>query len=120
MTGAAAALRGVPGPVADVDVLCGVGDARRLFGAAAATGAPHPRYRSAVFGTLDGLPLPVEVMAGFEVHGGDGWRPVTLATSEAVVVAGATLYLPGRDELATLFDRIGRDKDRRRAALLRS
>lgn len=120
ITGAAATVYGVPEPVADVDILCGIDDACRLLGAAAGPGAPHRRYRSAMFGTLAGSPLPIELMAGFDLFEGAVWRPVAFATREAVAIDGVTLWLPSRGELADLLDRIGRPKDRRRAAALRS
>ena len=118
ITGAAAALYGVVTEVADVDVLTSRADATRLLRADAAPRVPSDRYRSAVFGRIAGLPLPVEIMAGFELFAGGAWRPVRFATREAIVVNGATLFVPGRAELIALLETIGRPKDLNRAVML--
>ncbi len=120
VTGAAAALHGVATPVGDVDVLVGTADAIRLLGADASPGVPGEWCRSARFGRIDGLPLPVEIMAGFDLLTGGRWEPVRFATREAVTLDGETLFVPARDELAVLLRTIGRPKDMARAVMLAS
>lgn len=120
ITGAAAALHGVAGEVGDVDVLVSVSDARRLLRERAQPGSPSERYRSALFGRIDGLALLVEIMAGFELFAGGRWRRVWFARREPVLLETATLFVPGRDELAALLRAIGRPKDLARAAALAS
>ena len=120
VTGAAVALHGLATPVGDVDVLVGAIDAARLLGPGAAPGSPNDRYRSALFGRIEGLPLPVEVMAGLDLFVGDCWRPVRFTTREAVMLDGAMLFVPARDELAALLRSIGRPKDLARAVMLAS
>lgn len=119
ITGAAAALHGVEGEVGDVDLLVGLDDAPRLLGHAR-PGVASERYRSAIFGTLDDLPLPVEVMAGFELFVDGAWRRVSFASREPVTVDTRTLFVPARAELAAWLTAIGRPKDLRRAAILAS
>lgn len=76
------------------------------------------RYRSALFGRIDGLPLPVEVMAGPELFSGNRWRPVRFTTREPVGVGETAVYIPARAELAALLAAIGRPKDVERLVML--
>jgi len=119
VTGAAAAIHGVEGAVADVDVLLGEDDAGRILptlGVAPAAGDPHPRYRSRLFARWDACPLPVEFMAGFHLDGVEV-RPSTRAR---VTIDGRTLFVPARGELAAMLRTLARLKDLARAALLTS
>jgi len=117
ITGAAAALHGVEGPVADVDVLLGRADAHALFpalGLPPVAGMQSARYRSDLFGRWLDLPLPVEFMAGFRLDGAEV-RPVT---REAIAVDGHILFVPARTELAVMLRALGRPKNLARAARL--
>lgn len=119
---AAIALHGGPvSDVADVDILASVADARRVarqLGLELRAPAPHPRFRSEVYLSWGGAPLPVEFMAGFAVRSGDAWREVVPATRQVVRVGGIALPVPEREELRTIVESFGRAKDLRRADLL--
>jgi len=122
ITGAAAALHGIETPVADVDVLLGMDDAREVLGRLGlplAPGMPSPRYRSELFATWREAPLPVELMAGFAVKGPAGWAVVAPVTRERVEVDGAVLFMPDRGALVAMLEALGRPKDLDRVRLLR-
>lgn len=120
---AAVALHDAPvAAIADVDLLMSVADARealRSLGIEPLPGRPDALFRSAVFGTWDGAPLPVEIMAGLDVAGAAGWRPVQPQSRVAVHVDDdITLYVPSRPELGAILASFGRPKDLERARLL--
>ncbi|WCT73822.1 hypothetical protein PQ455_00905 [Sphingomonas naphthae] len=117
---AAVALHGATTTIADVDVLTSARDAHAFLtqtGGAAVEAATDPHFRSALFGRWHGPPLPVEVMGDLHLNEG-GWRMVELKTRQSMEVAGATLFIPSREELIALLHRFGRPKDFARAALL--
>lgn len=120
---AAVALHNAPeSTIADVDLLMSVADAGaalRSLGIDPVRGKPDARFRSVVFGTWDGAPLPVEIMAGLDVAGAAGWRPVQPESRVAVQVDDITLYVPSRRELGAILKSFGRPKDIERARLLR-
>ncbi|MBW6525522.1 hypothetical protein KZ813_01575 [Sphingomonas sp. RHCKR7] len=114
---AAAWLHGAVTSVADVDVLLSAHDATAVLAAwrgAIVIGAPGERFRSSPFARLQGATLPIELMAGLEVHDERHWRAVRPVTRQAL----AGVYVPEREELAALFALFGRDKDLARADLL--
>ncbi|RAK58531.1 hypothetical protein DJ021_01315 [Phenylobacterium hankyongense] len=121
---AAVALHGArPAAIADVDVLTTPDQARRLaeqWRVAPTPAKPHPLFRSEVYFQQTELPVAVDVMAGFQVNGPDGWRPVWPRSRVAVAYAGAALFVPSRAELIAILELFGRPKDHERAALLRS
>jgi hypothetical protein len=120
--GAAVALYGVgTDPLADIDVMMGASDARRVLqslGVAPEAPGGSELFRSAVFGHWLGLPIPVDVMGDFEVRTGEVWRRVEPTTREPRTVAGRTLFVPSRRELAGILRLFGRPKDLARADLL--
>jgi hypothetical protein len=117
----AMALHGAPVEVADVDLLTSERDGRALtesLGLSPGCSPGTDRFRSDIFARWDGLPLPVEIMAGFRVRTAEGWHPVRPATRVAKSIGNATLYAPAVAELiahCALFDR---PKDHARAAIL--
>jgi hypothetical protein len=117
---AAMALMGArPLEVADVDLLASAADARRLaalWGVTPKAPAPDPKFRSAVYFQWSEPPLPVDVMAGFEVCGPEGWRPVRPVSRVAV----AGVFVPSLAEQIEILALFDRPKDRARAALLRA
>jgi hypothetical protein len=119
---AAMALLGVANlTIADVDLLTSEADAHRLLarlGASPAAPGGSKLFRSRVFGRTTGLPLPVEVMAGFEVREGPAWTTVAPQTRVAVDWTGGPLHVPAAAEQAALCRRFGRSKDLARAAAL--
>jgi hypothetical protein len=122
ISGAAVALHGTtdidPG---DVDLLVSLRDAEHLasrLGIALAPGEAHQIFRSALFGRWPEPPLPVEIMAGFQVRSGGGWSEVWPSTREAVTVEGAAVFVPSREELGRMLLGFGRPKDRARSKLL--
>ena len=118
---AAVALHGAEVQVADVDLLTGARDAQRILataGVTAAQGRRSKRFHSQVFGRIRGLPLDLEIMAGFSVCADGTWHPIVPVTREPVASGGATLYVPGKAELQSLLRLIGRPRDLVRASLL--
>lgn len=122
ISSAAVALHGAgPIKVGDVDVLASERDAGRFLraqGIAAAAGSASTLFRSRVFGAWRANPLPVEIMAGFQVWRGNHWEAVRPTTREAIDLNGQRLFVPTRDELASMLRSFGRAKDFERAELL--
>ncbi|MFM5884463.1 MAG: hypothetical protein ACKOQ3_03895 [Novosphingobium sp.] len=122
ISSAAVALHGAdPGPVGDVDVLFDAADAPAVLGPLglrAEKGTGNGLFRSAVFATWHGPPLPVELFAGFQLCESGHWKTIVPASREAIMLGGHTLWGPSRSELQAMLLRFGRDKDRARAALL--
>jgi hypothetical protein len=119
---AAVALHGAEaGEIGDIDLLMSRGDAGRLFarrGLPLAPGPGGPLFRSALLGRWSAAGREVEAMAGLEVCGARGWVQVLPRGRAAVAVAGATLFVPPRDELVAILRLFGREKDLARAAAL--
>lgn len=119
---AAAALKGYAvGSVGDVDVLVSLRDADRLSRiwqidncADGGTGL----YRSAIFLTPHLGPVPVEVMAGYEIRQGDDWLKVWPETREIVSCAGMDMFVPADADLIQIFQWLGRQKDHDRLAAM--
>jgi hypothetical protein len=120
---AAVVLHGASLPdVEDVDLLMSALDAEsflRHVGEVPRPGAPSHRFRSMVFGIWTQPPIPVEVMGGFSFAIQRGWHEVALATREKIAVGGTSVFVPSADELVTLLQSFGRQKDLDRAKLLR-
>ena len=79
---------------------------------------PSERFRSEVFFRRSDTPLPVDVMAGFEVSTADGWTPVRPRTRVALNWRGGRYFAPSQRELLDILALFGRPQDRERAALL--
>jgi hypothetical protein len=79
-----------------------------------------PLFRSTVFAAhqTPGA-VPVEFMGGFEVRSGDGWQPLKLHTRRRIETAQGSVFVPGLSEQITVLELFGRDKDLRRANLIR-
>jgi len=109
---------GEPGEVRDIDVVLGHADAQRCMGKLQLPNlatTDDPLFRSDLFARWSEPPLPVELMAGLEVHGPNGWQPLQIHSREE---RRAGLYVPSREELRAILMSFGRDKDLRRAASL--
>lgn len=107
--------------IRDVDLLMSANDAERFLrkvGGGSRTGKPSTQFRSDVFGTWIGPPIPIEVMGGFSLHTPEGWRPVMPTTREAKMVGESTLFVPSVRELKEMLQSFGRPKDLERAKLL--
>lgn len=120
----AAALHGADvRDVRDVDLLTSPRDARGMLdslGLRPLCREPDPLFRSTVFGVWPEPPLPVEIMAGLEVAGPSGWRPVNPTSRLKMTLEGRTLFVPAVAELAAILASFGRPKDLERARLLLS
>jgi hypothetical protein len=81
-------------------------------------GASSDLFKSEVFGIWTQPPIPVEVMGGFSVRNGAGWREVAPTSREAVSLAGTAVFVPSAEELVTILLSFGRPKDRERAAMM--
>lgn len=118
---AAMELCGAPGVVAaDVDLLVSEADADRLITALAADRivGGTALFRSAVFGKATSTPLPVEIMAGFEVFSDGAWRPVRIDSTQTIDWRGAAIFIPEAPEQIALCRLFGREKDAVRARAL--
>ncbi len=121
ISSAAVSLHGAAVTVADVDVLASIEDARRVMtrlGVGPAKESASPMFRSTVFGQWTAPPLMVEIMAGFHVATVAGWAEVLPRTRVPIRVEEATIYVPGRTELAKMLRLFGRPKDLERVRLL--
>jgi len=121
---AALVLNGVElATIGDVDLLTTPAAARRLaqrWGCELKAPGSNDLFRSEVYFQWTETPLPVDVMAGFQVKSGGVWRPVWPKTRMAISWLGATFYTPSRAELLDLLVLFDRPKDRERATLLRA
>ncbi|MET4895563.1 hypothetical protein RN629_00145 [Sphingomonadaceae bacterium jetA1] len=119
---AALALHGIrAGTVQDIDLLVDeslVAAVLARMGIAPLKPAPDPLFRSAVFARWIAPPVPVEVMAGFQVRVGDQWRTVALRSRERIEIEGGASFVPDRSDLLSLFGLFGRAKDGPRIAAL--
>lgn len=122
---AAVLLAGANASVADVDVLVSREDAERLMALwadrreIAHEPADGDRFRSH-FARFRFPGLPVEVMGGLELHDGDDWRPVWAGRLMLTGLDGLAVPVPSVDDQIRLLESFGRDKDRQRAASLRT
>ncbi len=119
---AAVALHGgAVGALKDVDLLMSERDAAALLrraGIEPAAGVPDAMFHSAVRGSWEGPPVPVDVLGGFTFAAAEGWQALALTTREAIAVVDRTVYVPAVAELKALLLSFGREKDLARAALL--
>jgi hypothetical protein len=119
---AAVALHGAPvDDVRDVDLLMSGRDARAALlrvGVELHAGHATDLFRSAVFGTWRGPPLPVEIFGDFDFAGPDGWSRVTPVSRQPVAIGGHILFVPSAAELKQMLIGFGRPKDLARARLL--
>lgn len=121
---AAAALAGAEVEVADLDLLTTVEDAQRLEQAWSArrvhdyAPADDARFRSR-FARYAFAAMTVEVMGGLEVRVGGAWQALRIGSSRPLAGHAGGLRLPSIDEQLRVLGLFGRDKDRRRADLLR-
>lgn len=122
ISSAAVALHGAdPGPIGDVDVLLERRDVPAVFAAFGLRDCPGEgttQFRSEHFAIWRGSAMPVELMAGFELHEGCVWHEIWPQTRQAVRLGDHTMFVPERHELRKLLTRFGRPKDLARAALL--
>jgi len=113
-------LHGADISVHDVDLLVSRRDGAALLARLGPTRAPSPsdRFRSDLFGCWTGAPLPVDIMAGFQALGSDGWREIRPASRIAIPLGDTTLPVPSIPELIAHCHLFGRPKDLARAAIL--
>lgn len=120
--GAAAALHGAEVDyVQDVDVLMSPQDAKRVLASQGIIDfgdGGTDRFRSGVYGKLNVAPLPIDILAGFDVNRDGSWVPVCFSVPLRVDLPTATVYVPQLEELIALFRLCGRPKDLDRAAKL--
>jgi hypothetical protein len=122
ISSAAVALHGAPvDKVRDVDLLMSGRDARAALmriGVQPDAGHATDLFRSAVFGTWRGPPLPVEIFGDFEFAGPDGWMRIAPRSREPVSIGDHILFVPSAAELRQMLIGFGRPKDLARARLL--
>jgi hypothetical protein len=119
---AALVLSGVNLPnVDDIDILTTPAGAEFLagrWGPGLTRSGPTEHFRSEVFFQRTDTPLPIDVMAGFEVNSAGGWKPVRPRTRVALSWLGGLYFAPSHIELMDMLALFGRPQDRERAALL--
>lgn len=106
--------------VRDVDVLMSVRDATETLARIGSfhSGQGTDLFRSVIFGTWNGPPLPVEIFGGFEFAGDEGWTRVLPKSRKGIEIEGRTLFVPVAQELRAMLIGFGRPKDLARANLL--
>ncbi|WP_193171062.1 nucleotidyltransferase domain-containing protein [Nisaea nitritireducens] len=120
--GAALALHGVVSEdPRDIDVLVSEADAARLahaldIGNGADGGTA--KFRSSWFLKPALGPVPVEVMAGFEIFSAGAWHPVRPRSRERKTIGEIALFVPSQAEIAEILSLSGRPKDLARLELL--
>ena len=120
----AALLLGAEVDVADVDVLTSRADADTLMQVWAQQREPAfappdgDRFRSH-FARFRFPGAPVEVMGGLELHLDGRWQPVAPGKLVLAGVNGLAVPVPCIDDQIRLLESFGREKDLRRAAVLR-
>lgn len=115
------ALHGAELQVGDVDLLMSRTDAERLLerrGLTPAAGSVHEKFRSEVLGRLELCGYTLEVMGGFHVHDGAGWRELSPRSRVAIRIGDAELCVPSVEELIEMCRLFGRPKDAERERLL--
>lgn len=116
------ALAGVPGLAPpDVDLLVSDRDARhlvRLWTAEVDASPGTTLFRSKIFAKTRVAPLPIEIMAGFEVMAGGAWTTVRPRTRIAVAHGDRTVFIPSVVEQIEICRLFGRPKDLARIAAL--
>lgn len=122
ISSAAVALHGAPvDDVQDADLLMSGRDARQALmrvGVEPHTGRATDLFRSAIFGTWHGPPLPVEIFGDFDFAGSNGWSRVAPQSREPVAIGDQVLFVPSAAELRRMLIGFGRPKDLARARLL--
>lgn len=122
--GAAIALAGVPDlSPPDIDLIVSERDAASLitkWNAQVETDAPSPLFRSRVFARTTIAPLPIEIMAGFEVCEGGAWSAVLPATRQRAAFSAGAIFIPTPAEQADICRRFGRPKDLARIPALQA
>jgi hypothetical protein len=122
---AAAWLVGASVDIADIDLLTSERDAIALTGRwsdALEPSAPRSDddlFRSR-FARFDFSPLAVEVMGDLQLRGAGGWQQVRVADIATIAVDGITIPVPTMRAQIGILESFGRDKDLRRAAILRA
>jgi hypothetical protein len=119
---AALVLSGVPlARVEDIDILttpAGAAFLSERWGSAVAPAGPSEKFRSEVFLQRSDTPLPIDIMAGFEVSTPQGWQSVKPRTRVALAWLDGLYFAPSHVELMDMLALFGRPKDTERAALL--
>lgn len=121
----AALVLGAEVSVADVDVLTSRADADTLMQVWAQQREPAftppdgDRFRSH-FARFRFPGAPVEVMGGLELHLDGRWQPVAPGKLVLAGVNGLAVPVPCIDDQIRLLESFGREKDLRRAAVLRA
>lgn len=122
ISSAAVALHGADaGQVADVDVLLGAADARRILpaiGIEPRPGPPHPAFRSGIFGIWTEAALPIEFMADFQHRSSGSWLTVRPSTRRPAQIGQTMVFIPEKAELEAMLVAFGRPKDLQRARSL--
>ena len=79
-----------------------------------------PLFRSTVFARHQPADaVPIEFMGGFEVSVRGAWRPFEIHSRRRIDTALGPVFVPELDEQIAILEMFGRDKDLRRAGLIR-
>ncbi|MDJ0920826.1 MAG: hypothetical protein QNI84_06830 [Henriciella sp.] len=120
---AAVALKGYnPQGVRDVDVLVSERDAEALikrWGIRNQRDGGTATYRSRYFLLPKLGALRVEIMAGYEIVCDDTWQAVQPTSRTRIDVEGMPVFVPSDEDLISLFQMLGREKDLMRISAMR-
>ena len=116
-------LCGIETEAKDVDVFASEATIAAAVDALGLDGSPptdDPLFRSTVFAAHQPPgDVPVEFMGGFEVRVGGQWQPLKIQTRRKIMAARGPVFVPELSEQITILELFGRDKDLRRADLIR-
>lgn len=116
------ALAGVQGlSPPDVDLIVSERDAAVLvkaWDAKVDPGSASPLFRSRIFAKAAVAPIPIEIMAGFELFEDGAWSPIWPSTRQVIALPAGSVFIPTAAEQAQICRRFGRPKDLARIALL--
>lgn len=120
---AAMVLCGVEAEAKDVDVFgseATIAEALERLALEPLPPTTNPLFRSTVFAAYQPpRDVPVEFMGGFEVRFGGVWQPLKLHTRRRIETGKGPVFVPELPEQIAILELFGRDKDLRRAELIR-
>ncbi len=81
---------------------------------------PADRRFDSRFASFPSLPMPVEVMGDLRMQVDGVWRTIAIQFSRKLRIGAHDVQIPTLPEQLRLLELFGRDKDRRKAALISS
>ncbi len=110
-------------PAKDIDIVVSGGTAARLMDELSLVNHANPGsqlFRSDYLLRPEFGPVLVEIMGNFRIWNGQAWHAVRVAQVVEVKIGSQRVFVPGLNDLASIFDLSGRPKDVIRSAMIRS